>query len=450
MNPRESSAEVRVPYRYGRYGIPVKELRNFFLLIRIILSDCFVVLIVLSASYFPCRSKYLSFSSKRTHTTMSSIAPVDLSHQVEAGLPASTTELPDNEEPRKFVAPVPKTGCHRHYVLLVLFVAAMGAVGLSLGLTQSGSSPEAVPVESATASDTNTNTATDPATDTTMDWFPDESYSEPTIDTTDSSIIDYFPPVGVFDDMCHEAEAAPTDGSVVIGNAGHALRSDLPICHEDRGVVDGTLYTVTADQTGEFTAEFQAWYSHIDIVNFVSVYEGNCEEALTCVEGSYGFDGTTGRYTWNAIEGIEYKVVVHSTGPFALNVFAPTVDRGCLRAEMVVVDGDSAMGQAGFPVSDDVPVCQQEHGEAGGSWYTVTADEDGIFMGLFFAFYQHSGVDDFVSIYEGNCSGQITCVDGDYEFDGTYGYYTWNVAAGVEYKVLVHSVGAFGLRIVTL
>jgi hypothetical protein len=236
----------------------------------------------------------------------------------------------------------------------------------------------------------------------------------------------------------------------MIGNAGHALRKDLPSCHEERVPAHGSWYTVTADQTGEFTAESQALFSHNGNANFVSVYEGECDEALTCVEGSYSFGSSIGRYTWNAVERVEYKVVVHSTGPFALNVFAPAVDRGCLMAETIVVDGDSAMGQAGLPVSEDVPVCQQEHGDGGGSWYTVTADEDGILMGFFFAYYQHSGVVDFVSVYEGNCGGELTCVDGTYTFDGTNGYYTWNAVAGVEYKVIVHSVGSFGINVVSL
>jgi hypothetical protein len=377
-----------------------------------------------------------SFSSKRTHTNMSSIAPVDISHQVEAGLPVST-EVHD-EEPVKPVAPVPKTGGNRNYLLLGVIVLVMGGLGLALGMTQSGSSPAAVPVESATASDASANTITDPATDTT--------------DTTDSSITDYLPPVvvEVFDDMCHQAESTPTDGSVVIGNAGLPLRKDRPICHEERVLADGSWYTVTADSTGEYTAEFQALYSHIDNVNFVSVYEGDCDEALTCIEGSYSFGGSIGRYTWNAVEGVEYKVVVHSTGPFALNVFAPAVDRGCLIAQTIVVDEENVMGQMGTPISEDVPVCHQEHGEGGGSWYTVTADEDGILMGLFFAFYQHSGVDDFISVYEGSCGGEFTCVDGTYEFDGTYNYYTWDAVAGTEYKVIAHSVGAFGLRVVAL
>jgi hypothetical protein len=98
----------------------------------------------------------------------------------------------------------------------------------------------------------------------------------------------------------------------MIGNAGHALPKDLPVCHEERVLADGSWYTVTADSTGEFTADFQAWYSHIDNVNFISVYEGDCDEALTCVQGSYSFGSSVGRYTWNAVEGVEYKVVVHS------------------------------------------------------------------------------------------------------------------------------------------
>jgi hypothetical protein len=46
-----------------------------------------------------------------------------------------------------------------------------------------------------------------------------------------------------------------------------------------------------------------------------------------------------------------------------------------------------------------------------------------------------------------------TCVDagpyGPSKFDGAYGYFKWDAVAGVEYKVIAHAVGAFGLCIVT-
>jgi hypothetical protein len=425
---------------------------------------------------------------------MSSIAPIDLSRQIEAGLPLSTNA--PVKEPVKSLATVQKTGGSRRYVLLAIIVAAIGVgtiLGLSLGLRQGGSSSEPLPVESATATDTTTTTTTtdtttatgaDPATpntdtpantntDTSMDstvttepssdTTPTDTVTDPATNTdtlidtsTDSSfepIIDDLPPLVVWEDMCYQAESALTDGTAVFGNAGQPLRNDLPICHEEHVLADGAWFTVIADESGEFEAEFSAFYKHSDIVDFVSIYEGDCDEALTCVEGFYAFDGTAGRYTWDAVEGVQYKVVVHSTGPFALTVYSPAAYGGCLNAQTVVVDGSTVLGQVfgeeGHPISDNVPACHQEHGQAGGNWYTVTADENGTLMGIFFAYYQHSGVDDFISVYEGECNGELTCVDGTYEFDDEYGYYTWDAVAGVEYKVIADAVGPFGLRIVT-
>jgi hypothetical protein len=128
----------------------------------------------------------------------------------------------------------------------------------------------------------------------------------------------------------------------------------------------------------------------------------------------------------------------------------PVVYGGCLNAKAVVVDGSTIYGQASSALSEDVPVCGQDQVQSSGTWFTVTAEEDGTLMALFFGFHQFAGVNDFVSVFEGDCSEELTCFDGTYEFDGLYGYYTWNAVAGVEYKVAAHAGCAFGLKVVTL
>jgi hypothetical protein len=120
--------------------------------------------------------------------------------------------------------------------------------------------------------------------------------------------------------LCANADPIPVDGTVVIGNAGKALPEDLPVCVPGRQRSDGGWYTVQAEKTGPMVADFVAFYSHNDIHDFVSVYEGSCGDAVTCVDGTYAFDGTHGYYTWDAVEGVDYKIVVHSTGPFSLDV----------------------------------------------------------------------------------------------------------------------------------
>jgi hypothetical protein len=129
----------------------------------------------------------------------------------------------------------------------------------------------------------------------------------------------------------------------------------------------------------------------------------------------------------------------------------PVVYAGCLKASAnaVVVDGSTVYGQPSSSLSEDVPVCGQDR-VSSGNWYTVTAEEDGILMALFFGFHQFAGVSDFVSVFEGDCSEGLTCFDGTYRFDGLYGYYTWNAVAGVEYKMVAHAGCAFGLKVVTL
>jgi hypothetical protein len=132
----------------------------------------------------------------------------------------------------------------------VIIAVTIGEMGLYLNTTQGGSSGEPTHVES---------------------------------DTTPN------PVTVVCDDMCLQAESAPT-----------------------------------------VVAQFSTWCMYYDNADFVSVYESDCDGVLTCVEGDYGFDGIIG--SWNAVERAEYKVLVHSKGPFALNVSSPDVNGGCLLA----------------------------------------------------------------------------------------------------------------------
>jgi hypothetical protein len=242
---------------------------------------------------------------------MSSITPVDLSTQVETGLPLST-EAPD-KEPVKSVAAIFKTQGSRRYVLLAVIAVAIGVgtiLGLSLGLTQGGSS-------------TGTSAS--------------------------------------------EASSAGFPGTIL----GLSL-----------GLTQGGSSTGTAAS-----------------------------------EASAGF---------------------------------PVVYGGCLKAKTVVVDGSTIYGKASFALSEDVPVCGQNQVQSSGTWFTVTAEEDGTLMALFIGFHQFAGENDFVSLFEGDCSEELTCFDGTYEFDGLYGYYKWNAVAGVEYKVAANADWLFGLKVVTL
>jgi hypothetical protein len=129
----------------------------------------------------------------------------------------------------------------------------------------------------------------------------------------------------------------------------------------------------------------------------------------------------------------------------------PVVYRGCPKAKTVVVNGATIYGERSSPgLSEDIPVCGQDQVQSSGTWFTVAAQEDGTHMLIFFGFHQFAGVNDFVSVFEGDCSEELTCFDGTYEFDGLYGYYTWNAVAGKEYKVVAHAGCAFGLKVVTL
>jgi hypothetical protein len=134
----------------------------------------------------------------------------------------------------------------------------------------------------------------------------------------DPVVVDVIP----VNDVCANADPIPVE-TVVVGNAGRELSEDLPVCQEGRNLAaDGGWYTVQADKTGPMVAEFFAFYTHFDINDFISVYEGSCENGddVTCVGGTYTYDGTYGYYTWDAVEGVEYKIVVHSTGPFSIDV----------------------------------------------------------------------------------------------------------------------------------
>jgi hypothetical protein len=210
---------------------------------------------------------------------MSSITPVDLSTQVETGLPLST-EAPV-KDPVKFVAANPKTQGSRRYVLLAVIAVAIGVgtiLGLSLGLTQGGSSTGASAFEATSAG------------------FP------------------------VVYGGCLKAKAVVVDGSTIYGKRSSALSKDIPVCGQDQVQSSATWFTVTAEEDGTLMALFSGSNQFAGVNDFVSVFEGDCSEELTCFDGTYEFDGLDGYYTWNAVAGVEYKLAAHAGCAFGLKV----------------------------------------------------------------------------------------------------------------------------------
>jgi hypothetical protein len=208
---------------------------------------------------------------------MSSIAPVDLSNQVETGLPLST----EDKEPVKSVVAAPKSEGSRRYVLLAVIAVAIGVgtiLGLSLGLTQGGSSSSASASEATSAN---------------------------------------FPVVYA---GCPKADAVVVDGSTIYGQPSSALSEDVPVCGQDRTHSSGNWYTVTAEEDSTLMALFFGFHQFAGVSDFVSVFEGDCSEGLTCFDGTYKFDGLYGYYTWNAVAGVEYKMVAHAGCAFGLRV----------------------------------------------------------------------------------------------------------------------------------
>jgi hypothetical protein len=208
---------------------------------------------------------------------MSSITPVDLSTHAETGLPLST-EAPDTD-PVKSVPAVPKTEGSRRYVVLAVIAVAIGVgtiLGLSLGLTQGGSS-------------TGTSTSTSAG-------------------------------LPLVYDGCFKAKAVVVNGSTIYGKASSALSEDIPVCGQDQVQSSATWFTVTAEEDGTLMALFFGVNKFAGFNDFVSVFEGDCSEELTCFDGTYVFDGVYGYYTWNAVTGVEYKVAAHTGCTFGLKV----------------------------------------------------------------------------------------------------------------------------------
>jgi hypothetical protein len=402
----------------------------------------------ISHSTFSLQNKYLK-------STMS-IAPVafeDISLQLEAGMP----EDGNKSAKADFAAAPLKGGKSRFVTFSVIIAAAVGVglvLGLSLGLSGNKSNnSQSAAVEQPTVSNSNTASTFNGSTQVKKE---------------------------VKNYLCAFAGQIPADGTIILGQSIMPTSSDytledVPACFDGAdtdGAWNSAWYKVRACQDGDMTATFSDLYtptlntqaSALDAR--VSAYEGSCGEQLQCI-GTQDQDimnTRLGSSTWTAVKGQTYKLrVQHMPGAsFGLTVNYSTgtstastqssllLNNVCANADPIPVDGTVVIGNAGIPLPEDLPVCVEGRRNADGGWYTVQAEKTGRMVANFVAFYEHSDIDDFVSVYEGACGDVVTCVDGSYAFDGENGYYTWDAVEGVDYKIVVHSTGPFSLDVTSV
>lgn len=373
-----------------------------------------------------------------------SIAPVtfeEISLQLEAGLPED-----DNKSAKpEFVGAPSKRGKSRFMTFSVVIAAVVGVglvLGLSLGLPGNESNTKSAAVEKPTVSSSDLGSTFNGSTKV-------------------KEVKNY---------LCAFAGQIPTDGTIILDQSSTPSRQDrtledVPACFDGAGTVgawQSAWYSVLASQDGEITATFNDMYtptlntqaSAFDIR--VSAYEGACGDQLQCIGSLDMENNRLGSATWTAVKGETYKLrVQHMPGVnFGLTVNYNTqtslLNDMCANADPIPVDGTVVIGNAGKALPEDLPVCVEGRRLADGGWYTVQADKTGPMVADFVAFYSHSDIDDFVSVYDGSCGDDVTCVDGTYTFDGTHGYYTWDAVQGVDYKIIVHSTGPFSLDVESL
>jgi hypothetical protein len=391
--------------------------------------------------------------NKYLKSTMS-IAPVafeDISHQLEAGLPEDGNK--SSAKADFAVAPL-KGGKSRFITFSTVFAAAVGVgliLGLSLGLSGGDeSNSQSAAVEQPAVSNSN----------------PESSFNG----STSTPVKNY---------LCAFAGQIPADGTIILGQSIMPTSSDrtledVPACFDGAdtdGAWNSAWYKVRACKDGEMTATFSDLYtptlntetSALD--TRVSAYQGSCGEQLQCIGTQYQDmeNSRLGSSTWTAVKGEMYKLrVQHMPGAsFGLTVTYKTVtyntgtstqsslllNNMCANADPIPVDGTVVIGNAGIALPEDLPVCVEGRRHADGGWYTVQAEKTGRMVANFVAFYEHDDIDDFVSVYEGECGDVVTCVDGSYAFDGNDGYYAWDAVEGVDYKIVVHSTGPFSLDV---
>jgi hypothetical protein len=398
----------------------------------------------LSYSTTSSQNKYLKSTMSIAPTTLE-----DISLQLEAGMSED-----DNKSAKAELGVAPSKGEKSRFATFSVVIAvAVGVglvLGLSLGLSGNESNSQSVAVEQPPVSNSN----------------PESSFNGST--QVKKEVKNY---------LCAFAGQIPTDGTIILGQSimptsQDRTLEDVPACFDGADTVGAwhsAWYSVSACEDGEMTATFNDLYtptfntqaSALDAR--VSVYEGSCGEELQCI-GTQDQDvenSSLGSSTWTAVKGETYKLRVQHM-PGASFGLAVTYNAGtatpsslllndmCANADPIPVDGTVVIGNAGNALPEDLPVCVEGRQRADGGWYTVQADQTGPMVADFVAFYEHSDINDFVSVYEGACGDVVSCVDGTYTFDGTHGYYTWDAVEGVDYKIVVHSTGPFSLNVESL
>jgi hypothetical protein len=262
-------------------------------------------------------------------------------------------------------------------------------------------------------------------------------------------------------DVCAAAAVVSSDDGIIQGSTENATQDfilGIPCVEEAYINPRGVWYKITG--SAEFLRATTCSGSGSFDERAISIYMGDCS-GLACVaeSSSYTNCGSSGGRTvsWEALDGVDYYLFVHSpyspAGSFELNIeeFEPATNIQCTNAEGPLAPANQTIIASTLnSVPDGIYGCASGFNNTAGLWYSVLGEE-----GLTYRVDTCSietTFDTLISVYRGNCDGELECVGGnDDSCGGTTSSVHWKTEGGVAYYIKIHgfngAVGNFGMTL---
>lgn len=272
--------------------------------------------------------------------------------------------------------------------------------------------------------------------------------------------IDEFEPVS--NDLCENAivyAGSMVSGTTLRASHDESQESQIPYnewgaCRFYDGAQPGVWYRATG--TGEITLA-STCNDQTDFASEISVFTGDCLN-IACVETQRQYCGEKASVYWDALEGIDYLILVHgkdygfgaNAGTFGLTVepFATVENDLCENAIESSV-GDTLTGSTFDATHDNAPSCDGVQDEAAGVWFTLIGTGRNLRAATCDA---ATDFDTKITVYQGSSCGTLQCVVSDDNSCGVQSSVQWTARLDQRYYIFVHgrretSVGTFKLLI---
>lgn len=252
-------------------------------------------------------------------------------------------------------------------------------------------------------------------------------------------------------DQCNRAVALPGNGSLMVGSNLYATFDfGIPTCATTATIQEqpGVWYKATGSGN---TMLASTCHDETDFATEIAVYfaNGTCDESLKCVPSALRqfCKDNKGAIYWDSLKGEDYLIYVYGSdygtlpnvGTFGLSISDFVTESNDVCSNAIAIDLSSNNRVKGSTISatpDPVVLSCVDPGDTTpGVWYSTVGTGGQLRASTCSA---ETTFDTQLSVFEGSCDGQLTCVISDDNTCGLQSSVAWTTKVNVTYYVVVH------------